>query len=190
MSWFKSNKQNLVEILKEEQVYEVVAYEISNQDIRPGLWAKAFSSASGDEDRARAIYIKLRADQVKLGNDVAQELIIKVLRQLETTAPTQKAISTETAALVAPVEERSQIKVTGWDLTCKFCSGKNVEPPNISSKLSAYCYDCNRYLAWGVEALSTSGKLPKKTCRYCQSTNLEMSGEFYVVKCKDCGQRQ
>ena len=186
MSWFKSNKQNLVDNLREEQIYEVVAYEISNQEIRPGLWAKAFAGAAGDESRARAVYINLRAEQVKLGNDVAEELILKVLRHLETVAPTQKP----TSALAAPVKRPNQVKVKGWNLKCKFCCGENVEPPDVSSKRSAYCYDCSRYLTWGVEALNTGEKPPKRACRYCQSTNLGMSGEFYSVKCKDCDQFQ
>jgi hypothetical protein len=80
MGWFKTKEEKFFANLREEQVYELVAHEIGIEQIRPGLWAKAFSEASGDEQLARAKYIKLRAEQVKLGIDVTEQLLQTVFR--------------------------------------------------------------------------------------------------------------
>jgi hypothetical protein len=55
----------------EEAVYELVAREIGLKSLRPGLFAKAFSEAGGDEVKAIAIYIKYRVAQIK--DDTQQE---------------------------------------------------------------------------------------------------------------------
>lgn len=80
MRWFKTKQEKFFANLREEQVYEVVAHEIESEQIRPGMWAKAFSESAGDEQLARAKYIKLRAEQVKLGIDVTEELLQTVFR--------------------------------------------------------------------------------------------------------------
>ena len=80
MRWFKTKQEKFFANLREEQVYELVAHEIAIEQFRPGLWAKAFSDASGDEQLARAKYIKLRAEQIKLGIDVTEQLLETVLR--------------------------------------------------------------------------------------------------------------
>lgn len=80
MRWFKTKQEKFFANLREEQVYEVVAHEIASEQIRPGMWAKAFSEAAGDDQVARATYIKLRAEQVKLGIDVTEELLQTVFR--------------------------------------------------------------------------------------------------------------
>ncbi|HRK39518.1 MAG TPA: hypothetical protein PK347_14140 [Burkholderiaceae bacterium] len=68
MSLFKSKQDALTENLYDEQVHGAVASEIAAGELVPGLWAKAFAQADGNEQRAKAIYIKLRVDQLKLSN--------------------------------------------------------------------------------------------------------------------------
>ena len=48
----------------DERFYEAVVREIETQGPRKGLWAKAYAEAGGSEAAARAIYIRLRADQL------------------------------------------------------------------------------------------------------------------------------
>lgn len=50
--------------LTEEDAYEVAALEIEHQQIRRGLWAKAYAEANGDKQIQKAIYCKLRAKQL------------------------------------------------------------------------------------------------------------------------------
>jgi hypothetical protein len=48
----------------EEAIYELVADEIRSKRLRPGLYAKAFSDAEGDEKKAIAVYIERRMAQL------------------------------------------------------------------------------------------------------------------------------
>ena len=50
--------------MDDEAHYETVAKEVAAGDIKPGLWAKAFAQAEGKTEIARAIYIRLRAEQL------------------------------------------------------------------------------------------------------------------------------
>ena len=53
--------------IDEEKFYELAYDEIESGDLKKGLWAKAFSEAEGDEEKAKALYIKYRFDQKKDG---------------------------------------------------------------------------------------------------------------------------
>ena len=82
MGWFQSKQEQLAKNLQEEQAYALAAFEIANGEIRPGLWAKAFAEASGNEQRAQGVYIKLRVAQVKLGVEVTEEMLSRLARSL------------------------------------------------------------------------------------------------------------
>lgn len=47
-----------------QEVYDQVAAELANNDIRNGLWTRAYAEADGQDSKARAIYIKLRVAQL------------------------------------------------------------------------------------------------------------------------------
>ena len=51
--------------LKDEKIYNQVLSEIESNDYRKGLLAKALSEAKGNEEKSRAIYIKLRYQSIK-----------------------------------------------------------------------------------------------------------------------------
>ncbi len=51
--------------LAEEKIYEIVAAEVATKNIRPGVYAKAFSESNGDTAKATAIYISYRVEQIK-----------------------------------------------------------------------------------------------------------------------------
>ena len=50
--------------LMEEQLYEVVADEIKNRQIREGLMAKALAETAGNMEQAQALYIKYRVQSI------------------------------------------------------------------------------------------------------------------------------
>jgi hypothetical protein len=50
--------------MNEDALYDKVAQEIQAQVMVPGVWAKAFSEAGGELDKARALYIKYRVAQL------------------------------------------------------------------------------------------------------------------------------
>ena len=90
MSWFKSKQVELAENLYDEQVYAKVAEEIASKNMWPGLWAKAFAQADGNEQQAKAIYIKLRASQIKLGVDAEREIVTNAERELSADMPAKQ----------------------------------------------------------------------------------------------------
>ena len=49
----------------EESLYEIAAAEVANKAFRPGVWAKAFTDADGDERKAAARYIDIRVEQFR-----------------------------------------------------------------------------------------------------------------------------
>ncbi len=50
---------------QDEQLWAAALAELEQQRRRPGLWARAFSEAMGDEAKASAIYLALRVRQLK-----------------------------------------------------------------------------------------------------------------------------
>jgi hypothetical protein len=48
----------------EEDLFDQVAGEVANNSRKDGLWTKSLSESSMNEDRAKALYIKLRVDQL------------------------------------------------------------------------------------------------------------------------------
>ena len=75
MGLFSSNSENHQEKLKEEFLYGSVANEIANNHVSPGLWAKAFSEADGNEQRAQAKYIKERVRFLRSEQNAVSEVI-------------------------------------------------------------------------------------------------------------------
>ena len=71
MSIFTSAKAKLAaQKLAEEKLYELAAEEITANNIRPGLWAKAIAESDGDEAKAKARYIKLCVETMKAEADL------------------------------------------------------------------------------------------------------------------------
>lgn len=83
---FKSKNEKMAESLYDEQIYAKVAEEIFDREISPGLWAKAFAQTNGNEQQAKAIYITLRANQIKLGVDVEAEMVARADQSLKANA--------------------------------------------------------------------------------------------------------
>jgi hypothetical protein len=50
--------------LREESFYELALSELEDGEVRKGIWAKSLVSSEGDEEKARAIYIKLRVESL------------------------------------------------------------------------------------------------------------------------------
>lgn len=66
---FKATKTAKAQIkarqVSDEYYYEMAAKEVQQDQIRPGLWAKAWSEVGGDETKAKALYLKLRVATMK-----------------------------------------------------------------------------------------------------------------------------
>jgi hypothetical protein len=57
----------------DQRFYDAVAEELRSRSIVDGLWVRSFSEASGDEAKARAIYIAHRVEQLKAEEAAAVE---------------------------------------------------------------------------------------------------------------------
>lgn len=58
--------------LLEEQLYEQVVLELSQNQRRDGLWAKAMANSDGSEDKAKSLYIKYRVQSIKDEAEIAE----------------------------------------------------------------------------------------------------------------------
>lgn len=63
--------------IQEEKLYEVVAIELSNDNVNIGLWTKAVADAEGDDNKVKSLYIKYRVqsliDEVNLVSTVEEK---------------------------------------------------------------------------------------------------------------------
>jgi hypothetical protein len=50
--------------MDDSQFYDAVAEELQKQTLVPGVWARAFAEAGGNDAKARALYIKYRVAQM------------------------------------------------------------------------------------------------------------------------------
>ena len=48
--------------MDDDHLYEQVSEEMTAGDIKPGMWTKAYANAMGDENKAKAIYIRMRVE--------------------------------------------------------------------------------------------------------------------------------
>jgi hypothetical protein len=51
--------------LAENELYEIVTKEVMNEEVMAGIWGKAFADTEGDEQKAKALYIKYRVQDLK-----------------------------------------------------------------------------------------------------------------------------
>lgn len=60
--------QDKLENIIDDAFYDEVAKEMQENRMIPGVWTRAFAEADGDENRAKAIYIKLRVEKMAVEN--------------------------------------------------------------------------------------------------------------------------
>lgn len=51
--------------LAENELYEIVANEVLNEQVMAGIWGRAFSDAEGNTEKSKALYIKYRVQDLK-----------------------------------------------------------------------------------------------------------------------------
>jgi len=66
--------------LNDERAYELIANEISSNQVKQGLWTKALADADWDDAKAKAYYVKMRHAQLiseqKLTNEVKSQKVV------------------------------------------------------------------------------------------------------------------
>lgn len=75
MSFWKKIKQNaMLGRLVEEKLYEQVLREIESGIRRDGLWAKAIQNSNGNDQEAKALYIRYRVQSLKDEIDISNAI--------------------------------------------------------------------------------------------------------------------
>ena len=92
----------------EELLYEIVAEEVASKTLKPGIWAKAFSEAGGEQSKAVALYISYRTEQLR--PELAAEIQRQMLSKIE-----------EQAAAHDRREEEEKRKRNFLTFTCSHC---------------------------------------------------------------------
>ena len=99
----------------EEKVYEAVAKELESGVRREGLWLKAIADAEGDEAKAKARYIRYRAQAML---DEAQAAADRAAQEAPSPA--------EVDALYGQYPEPSSAKRGDGRITCLNCKAINA----------------------------------------------------------------
>ncbi len=115
---FKSAIEKHVDSVIEEQIFEQVAREMHSNEIRPGIWAKAFSESNGDPDRTKARYISLRANSIVKEIAAQQSNVPAVSRTIPHPTPETHVHCPDCRELV-PKETR----------VCEHCGCKLIPQP-------------------------------------------------------------
>jgi hypothetical protein len=93
----------------EERFYEEAALEVSRRQMVPGVMAKAFSEADGDEKKAIARYIGIRAAQLNIKHDESCADQARKERQERDAA---RATELKSSGLVPPEDDRIFMQTT------------------------------------------------------------------------------
>lgn len=132
----------------EEKIYVTALSEIQTDSVRPGLWAKAFAESEGDENKCKALYMRLRAQQEK--ERLHQERHASNLVEIETAQHKLKAFHNVIDGL-SSCGYKTKRTMNGWFIReplgghvklksdqelLDYAQGKTEIPVELSSKQS------------------------------------------------------
>lgn len=127
----KQTKEQPRMSLDDQQYYDTVAQELQNKELKPGLWTRAIAEAGGENDQAKAIYIKLRVAQ----------LAKEARKQTETERPPKSRASQfrnrkeYLAALRAEFEFLTEVSIADMDQipSSRFNGSASMIPGSVPS---------------------------------------------------------
>jgi Zn finger protein HypA/HybF involved in hydrogenase expression len=135
----------------EERYWAIALKECNDQNMRPGLWAKAFADAQGQESVAKAHYMRSRAAQLQAENNLIEEMKLAELekaRQAEDAE--QKAFEAEQSAALAEMTEANRIEALKPKGRCPNCSAVI----NLDSVSCPHCKaDFSSGSSWAIKPL-------------------------------------
>ena len=170
-------KKSAIDRLAEERLYEIVALEIKNDELRDGLWAKALSEAKGNSDEAKGIYIKLRVQSLIDEHEVMSQIQKEVSQSEAREAVDQSARGLQERKS----KLRSQARELGIDLEEKkdgvWVAGERGSIPNRYSidELEKFL------LSRAEEEKRRKGKKSVATSSSPESEASVLSGVLYLL---------
>jgi hypothetical protein len=94
--------------MNDEVFYAEVARELQEKPPIPGLWAKCYAECNGDEPKAKAMYLRLRADQLIAQS---QEAVARQFAQRAEEERNAEAAQRELIAAQAKLEAEENAKL-------------------------------------------------------------------------------
>lgn len=160
-----------VPTFNEERLYEQVYEELSDNQIRIGLWTKALSESYGDEAAAKSIYIKLRVESIK------EELIAWEKEQYRETKRLEKEQKN-----AEETRRIAEYKATHSNIKCKFCGQyQDVRNTEINYKKCDYCH--NLISKAKHEYLFVNCRNCKTEIKYDKTNNID---KLINSECNNC----
>jgi len=118
-----------------EAVYEMVAVEIEQGDVKKGLWAQALVKSEGDQSKAEAAYLKLRVQAIL--DD--KHLLESVFREFSNPIP-KPPVQEEQAEVEVPDPPPERDDDSNWKWRCDSCGG--AVKANYGSGNTLICKYC------------------------------------------------
>jgi hypothetical protein len=109
MGIFGSATKRHLSKLEEEILFAQVAQEMINEEISPGLFAKAISDSGGDEIKAKALYIKKRVQMLKSERAAIIELENEQRREFSISKTSSKKIPDSSSTKESEVRKKFDI---------------------------------------------------------------------------------
>ncbi len=100
----KAKLSNSVNRINEEALYELVAEELTNDEIRIGLWTKAEANSDGNQAKVKSLYIQYRVQSLIDEGRVVEAVADKAVKAIEKSTVTKKE------KIVNPTKEYSKHK--------------------------------------------------------------------------------
>lgn len=94
----------------DEMFYEFVSIELSNSILKQGLWTKALSDCEWDEQKAKALYVKMRVTQLRENFLIELEQQQSLLSDPVAIAMTQGLTDEDIEYLGIPIKASTYIK--------------------------------------------------------------------------------
>ena len=118
-----------------EAVYEIVAVEVEQGDVKKGLWAQALVKSEGDQKKAEAAYLKLRVQAIL--DD--KHLLESVLRDLSNSS-TNPPVQAEQAENEEPEPPPKRDDDPNWKWRCDTCGGAvKANYGSANERICKYC---------------------------------------------------
>lgn len=77
-----SNQKNLSGSPSNDSAWEIASNELNSVNRREGLWAKCFAQADGDENKAKANYLKERVEQIRSEEIKSEEIKLGLVEEV------------------------------------------------------------------------------------------------------------
>lgn len=178
-------------IVNHDDLYKKAYEEMSSEHFEPASWAKAFANAEGNQDKAKALYIKYRVEQLATSESKKPQVTLakaNTLTQQESKASVYKenrglviAIAivglVGIGLLVSQMQKPSENSLGNSSQAFVSSSTKESVQKDITSKVSVD-FDCRETsLSNGTGyAISLSAKIRNNSGNYIQSILANCSG--------------